>query len=497
MPADAQADAPLMLSVSGMRGIVDQSLTSERVQQFAAAFGSFIADRLESAPDEAARKTRVSPHIILGRDSRPSGQHFADAAAKGLMAVGCTVTQLGVVMTPTAAVMVPHLHADGGIVITASHNPGQWNGVKMLNAFGAAPPKADADDVIARFNQSEPGSMNPREQAPQQNKTSNDIHLARVLAAIDAEPIFKRRFKVVVDSVCGAGGPAARMLLEALGCDIVHMHAEPTGQFPHPPEPTEANLTELARATKEHQADVGFAQDPDADRLAIIDETGAYIGEEYTLALASWRMLEMHAASTSRDRKGADSASGTNAAPVYLAANLSTSRMIDDIAARYHGVKVLRTPVGEANVVAAMQDHHAILGGEGNGGVILPQVCLTRDSLSAMALTLALMAARHDPLSAIVATLPRYVMIKQKFDFPTGSAAAPLRETLARVQQHFTTVPGARINTEDGLRIDLADSWVHLRGSNTEPIVRLIAEARSVHDAEALIATVARQADLH
>ena len=457
-----------MLSVSGMRGIIDQSLTSERISDFARAFGSFVIDRT-GVP---------SPTIVLGRDSRPSGARFAHAAAAGLRSVGCNVIQLGVVATPTAAVMVTHRHAQGGVVITASHNPSEWNGVKTLSADGAAPHQHDAEEIIRRFRDSrEPDTASPREAGESHDPSANGVHVQRVLAAIDPAPIRARRFKVVLDSVNGAGGPGARMLLDALGCEIVQLNGEPTGNFPHPPEPTETHLRDLALTTKLHHGDVGFAQDPDADRLAIIDETGRYIGEEYTLALAAWQVL---------------GATG----PGTLATNLSTSRIIDDVAARYPGTRVMRTAVGEANVVAAMQQNNAILGGEGNGGVILPQVCLTRDSLSAMALVLALIAKHNEPLSKLITQTPRYVMIKQKFDLPPRSDAASLRSMLARVEAHFSNVPGAKINSEDGLRIDLPDAWVHLRGSNTEPIVRLIAEAKTQASAEALVADVARIAQL-
>jgi phosphomannomutase len=467
-PPDAHADAPLMLSVSGLRGIVDKSLTAERVTRFARAFGSFIIEQSSNA----------NPIIVLGRDSRPSGEKFADAAVHGFTSVGCDVVRLGIVATPTVAVMITHLSAHGGMVVTASHNPSEWNGLKTLSAAGAAPPKCDSDVIIQRFrDQSEPDSVRPREQRQQHDTSANEVHLKRVLAAVDPAPIRKRKFKVVLDSVNGAGGPAGRALLETLGCDVIHLNSEPDGNFPHAPEPAEANLRDLARETKAHGADIGFAQDPDADRLAIVDETGTYIGEEYTLALAAWQVLQ-------------------TLGPGVLIANLSTSRMIDDVAARYSGATVLRTPVGEANVVASMQSHNAVLGGEGNGGVILPQVCLTRDSLSAMALVLALMAFRHAPLSEIITHLPRYVMIKQKFDLSPDSDAASLRTALDRVRSHYANIPGAKINDEDGLRIDLEDSWVHLRGSNTEPIVRLIAEAKTQALAQRLIDEVARVAVL-
>jgi phosphomannomutase len=327
---------------------------------------------------------------------------------------------------------------------------------------------------------------------------ANVTHVERVLASMpeaDVDAIRRAKIRVVLDSVNGGGCVSGRMLLEALGCDIVHINGEPTGQFAHTPEPTEENLRELAARTKFEHAAVGFAQDPDADRLAIIDETGRYIGEEYTLVIAARRMLELHRA---QDPLAPGSAGGP-AGPkrdIILATNLSTSRMIDDIAAEY-GAHVIRTAVGEANVVAALKSHgdRALLGGEGNGGVIFPKVCWVRDSLSAMALTLSMLAAEREPLSEIVGGLPRYVMIKHKFDLAKVGGLPGIKSAMDRVTQRFGA---AKISTLDGVRLDFIGeaAWVHLRPSNTEPIVRLIAEATTDSRAWELIDEVAVAAGL-
>ena len=454
-------------------------MTPAVAADFAAAFGSFVK----------ASTKQANPTLCVGRDSRPSGEMIASAAISGLIAVGCRVIDLGVVTTPSVAVMIGTHTAHGGMAITASHNPIIWNGLKCLNADGVAPPPHDASEVIRRFKEKDFQYAAVEALQPlARDDAANQTHVDRVLANMpqaDVEAIRRAKVKVVLDSVNGAGCVAGATLLEALGCEVVHIHGEPTGLFAHTPEPTEENLHELAARTASEKAACGFAQDPDADRLAIIDEKGQYIGEEYTLVLAAKRVLAWQRSALSGQRS------------TVLAANLSTSRMIDDLAAEC-GANVLRTAVGEANVVAAMKPHgdSAILGGEGNGGVIWPPVCWVRDSLSSMAIVLSLLVAEKKPLSAIVASMPKYAMIKHKFDLAKIGGLAVVKPALEKVQKRFAD---ARVSTLDGVRIDFDPpnvGWVHLRPSNTEPIVRLIAEAKTDSRAWELIDEVAVAAGL-
>ncbi len=462
---NAPAAAPLMLSVSGARGIVGATMTPVTAARFAAAFGSHV---------RAATPGR-RPRLVIGRDGRIGGESLVLAAKAGLASVGCDVVDLGVTMTPTVGVMIRHLHADGGMAVTASHNPIQWNGLKCLDHDGLAPPKEVADAIIARFREERLDFADSRGAgAISADGTSNSTHIAKVLACVDVAAIRAARFTVVLDSVNASGCVPGRQLLEELGCQVVHLFGDPTGVFGHTPEPIEANLGELmAGVRRTPGAACGFAQDPDADRLAIVDDKGRYIGEEYTLVLAGLRMLE---------RRGSG----------VLAANLSTSRMIDDVAGRF-GATVLRTAVGEANVVAALKPAKGILGGEGNGGVILPEVCWVRDSLSAMALVLDLLSSAKKPLSAIVDSLPRYAMIKSKLDLAAIGGNAAVGPALAKTRAAFAH---ERMNDADGVRIDFADGWVHLRASNTEPIVRIIAEAPTKERAEELVQRCAKAAGL-
>jgi phosphomannomutase len=454
-----------MLSVSGARGIVGATMTPVVAAEYAAAFGSYIRDTTGHR----------RPRLIVGRDSRLSGAILADAAVAGLRSVGCDVVRLGIVTTPSVAVMINTHSAAGGVVLTASHNPIQWNGMKCLNQDGVAPPVDEAQQIIDRFRRKDISWVGVHELGTSRfDDTTHVTHIGRVLAAIDPGPIRARKFKVVLDSVNGAGCVAGKLLLRELGCTVHHLNGEPTGDFAHTPEPIEENLTELAAAVAQQGADVGFAQDPDADRCAVIDEAGRYIGEEYTLALCAKRMLDVH-----------------GGAP--MAANLSTSRMIDDIAAKYEGARVARTAVGEANVVDAMKQAGAIVGGEGNGGVIVPSVCWVRDSLSSMAIILGLMAAEDRELSRIVNELPRYAMVKHKVDLDQVGGRAAIDPMMDRVREAFAD---ERIDDADGVRIDFEDGWVHLRPSNTEPIVRLIAEGRTDERAWEIIRTVAEVAGL-
>lgn len=454
-------DAPLMLTISGLRGLVGQSLTPQVASRYSAAFGQWLK---KHKPDP----TRQPTHVVIGRDSRPSGQMIELAAASGLIGVGCRVTCLGIVTTPSVAVMVEHLKADGGMVITASHNPIVWNGMKALRHDGVAPPPQQAQQIIQIFHDNTVGYAPVDQLLPLENNgETHQVHVQRVLAQVDVEAIRERKLKVVLDSVHGAGGPAGAKLLRELGVELVHLYAEPTGRFPHTPEPLRENLGVLCESVRVHGADIGFAQDPDADRLAVADEQGRYIGEEYTLALCC-----LHALRDRRDRP---------AQPV-VAANLSTSRMIDDIVAQYGG-RVVRSPVGEANVADAMRANRCVLGGEGNGGIIWPKVIYVRDSLAGMALLLEMLATSDQPLSGIVNSIPRYAIIKDKVRITpeiAGGYATNLRK-------HFSQ---QRIDLQDGVRVDWSDRWIHVRPSNTEPILRMIAEAADAAVAQSMIEDV-------
>jgi len=348
------------------------------------------------------------------------------------------------------------------VVITASHNPGQWNGVKAIRADGCAPDADEAQQIIAAFRDATGGDVPTQSvRDPDVNTDVAKVHTKLILQHVDVDAIRGRGLKVVLDSVCGAGGPETARLLDRLGAQVVHLHADPTGDFPHMPEPTKDNLTSLCDAVREHGADLGLAQDPDADRLAIVASDGTYIGEEYTLALCALHVL----------REGE-----------VAAANLSTSRMLDDVASRC-GATVARTKVGEANVAAAMRDRGATIGGEGNGGVIWPKICYVRNSLAGIALLLELLAQRDATLGELIDHLPRYAMVKEKLD-----ARRELIDALGDAMQR--AFPDVDRDEQDGVRLDWPDRWVHVRPSNTEPIIRIIAEAPTEDDAAGLVQQV-------
>lgn len=432
-----------IISVSGLRGVVGESLTPLVAIRYATAFSAM-------SPAGA---------LVLTRDGRPSGRMLAEAVAAGLHAAGRTTIDAGVAATPTTGVLIRRLNAAGGIQISASHNPAEYNGLKLLTAEGRVMPDAPGRKVLARYaaghaewaGHDRLGSSEPCDE-------TISAHLDAVLATVDASRIRRRCFKVLLDSNHGAGGPLGRRLLEALGCRIT-LRGEPTdGRFDHPPEPTAENLAGVLSAVRAAGADVGFCQDPDADRLAVIDEAGRYLGEEYTLALCVDHVLGR--------RKGP------------IVANCSSSRMSEDLAAK-HGVPFFRSAVGEANVVDAMLAHDAIFGGEGNGGPIDPRVGLVRDSFVGMAQLLEAMAVRQLPISALADELPRYHILKIKVAVPAPRIPAAL-DALARL------FAAPRIDRLDGLRMDWPGCWLLVRPSNTEPIVRAVAEARTLEQARRL-----------
>lgn len=438
----------LIMSVSGVRGIVGQTMTPRLAADLGAAFGTRLGGGT----------------VVIGRDSRPSGPMLQHAAVAGLLATGCNVVTLDLVTTPGVALMIGEHNAAGGIVLTASHNPTPWNGIKFLTSQGFAPPPADAEKIFETYR-TNTFALKDAESVGhvQPDNTTHAKHVERVLRIVDVEAIRKQRFKVVLDSVNGAGGPGGRQLLEALGCEIIHLNAEPTGRFAHTPEPTKENLVSLCDAVREHGALVGFAQDPDADRLAVVDNKGRYIGEEFTVALTAKHRLSKE--------------------PGPIAVNLSTSRMVDDIAAAVgNGARVVRTAVGEANVAHAILHDGCIMGGEGNGGVIDPRVVCVRDSFAGMGIVLDLLASEGKPLDQIADAIPNYVMIKEKFEMP--------REEIAAWLDRVRDKSEGTINDTDGIRIDWPEGWVHLRPSNTEPIARVISEAADEKTALALVERV-------
>ena len=446
----------LIISVSGMRGIVGENLTDSIAADYGRAFGTFLKDR------GTGKKEKLS--VCIGRDSRPSGRILKSAVAKGLCAVGINVIDLGIVTTPGVGIMIKELGCSGGVVVTASHNPAQYNGIKLLLDNGTAPPPDSAEQIKQYFFDSPRRAIvdSSNRGKVSSNEQTDIIHIAKVLAIVDEERIAARRYKVVLDSVNGAGGRVTKKLLAELGCEVIAINDEPTGVFAHLPEPTVENVTTLCEVVKKERAEIGFAQDPDADRLAIVDETGAYIGEEYTLALAAKYIFSKECGKA--------------------ATNLSTSRMIDDIAAKAGG-QVIRTAVGEANVAAAMLENNCIIGGEGNGGVIDLRVGSIRDSLVGIALVLQLMAESGKTIGQLVGEIRGYYMIKDKF----VADGAQSQQILNSAKKLFAD---AKLDTTDGCRFDFDDGWLHLRASNTEPIMRFIVEAKGQRAAQRYVDAV-------
>jgi phosphomannomutase len=425
----------LIVSVSGIRGIIGESLTP----------GAFLA----------------GGRVVVGRDSRPSGEMLKHAVIAGLTSAGCTVEDVGIVPTPTVGIAVRNLHAAGGIMITASHNPAPWNGLKMFGPDGAVLTAAMGAEVRALY---ESGAF-PRATWDKIGHVSSppdvgEDHLRAVLDCVSVAQIASQNFVVFLDGNGGAGGPLGVSLLAALGCQVIQHHCEADGDFAHDPEPTPAHLVDVAPWVKQTGAAVGFVLDPDSDRLALIDETGTCVSEELTLALAiKFRLRQV-------------------TGPVVV--NMSTSRVNQDVATKA-GCDFVRSAVGEANVVAKMREVNAVIGGEGNGGVIDPRIGWVRDPFIGMAMILNLMAEDKKPISQLVAELPPYAMLKTKF--------AVNRDKLSNVLKQLETKwPEATANHLDGLRLDGPNWWLHIRPSNTEPVVRIIAEAPTASEAEALCA---------
>jgi phosphomannomutase len=447
-----------IISVSGLRGIVGESLSPEIAVRYAAAF---VAD-LPPGP------------IVLTRDGRATGAMLADAVRSALLAAGRDVLDAGIAATPTTGVLVRQHHASGGLQVSASHNPAPYNGIKLFSGEGRVISATAGQAVITRYRASDASwaAHDKIGRATLLDDTTSR-HRDLVLATVDVERIRRRRFKVLVDSNHGAGSVLGRVLLDALGCETIWLGATPDGLFEHLPEPTAENLTGVCAQVRESKVDVGFCQDPDADRLAIIDASGRYIGEEYTLALCV-----AHVLATADGRDGRP-----HLGPVVT--NCSTSRMAQDLAAK-HGVTFFRSPVGEANVTEVMRRERALIGGEGSGGAIDPRVGYVRDSFVGMALVLDMMAQRELPVGKLADELPRYAIEKDKVNVAPGSAGIA-----AHVEPLKAAFADAEIDTSDGVRLDWPNRWLLIRGSNTEPIVRIVAEAPTVDEARRLCSRAA------
>ena len=447
----------LVVSVSGFRGRVGDPLTPELVGSLGAAFGAFVRR-------SAGLGDGRGGDILIGRDSRTSGPMFVRAASAGLVSVGCDVVGLGVVSTPTLMLAVENSDALGGIEVTASHNPAEWNGLKFAAAEGTFLDAATMsaflecalveDPVHASWD--ELGSVRADNGA-----AGRHLEAILELPQLDLPALRARGFRVALDCVRGAGATIMPQLLDALGCEVVAINTEMDGRFPRDPEPTAENLAEFADFVRSEGVDLGLAVDPDVDRLSLVNENGVALGEDLTLALASAVVLRRN--------------------PGTVVTNLSTSRVVEDVVGA-HGGELVRVPVGEIHVARRMQSEGAVVGGEGNGGVILPNLHHTRDAPVAAALVLQHLVDEGSTLSAAVDRWPAYKIVKKKVDFPREGLSKAYAELERRLASDG-------VDSADGVRFDWVEprTWLHVRPSGTEPVVRLIAEAPGRSEAQELI----------
>ncbi len=437
----------LKISISGVRGVIGDSLTPNLLTRFAQAFGTYVN----------------AGTVVIGRDPRTSGEMVRQAVIAGLLSSGCRVLDLDVCPVPTVQLLVRHLRAHGGIAITASHNPAEWNALKFIGADGLFLGANHARELLDIYHQGEYTKVGAAEvRSVELYADAIDLHIEAVLKTLGRLPQTDKRLKVVVDCCNGAGSIVAPKLLRALGVDVIAINDTPDGLFPRPAEPVPENLGDLCAAVKNHNADIGFAQDMDADRLAVVSNKGEAIGEDYTLALSMLHVLK-------RER-------GT------VVVSLSTSHILEAVTERFN-CQLIRTKTGEAHVTERMKRENAIIGGEGNGGVIYPRINFARDSLVGMGLILHLLAEDGRTLSEILSELPRKHIIKEKLACPSHKIA----DVLKTVEHDYSAYP---TDVLDGIKITLPDGWFLVRGSNTEPIVRVIAEADSPQRASEIVHTV-------
>ena len=446
----------LIKSISGIRGTiggkVDENLTPLDVVKFTSAFGTWLQNN----------KNKKDLTLVVGRDARISGAMVNSLVTATLQGLGINVIDLGLSTTPTVEVMVPELNADGGVILTASHNPKQWNALKLLNEKGEFISGENGTEVLALaesqdFDYAEVDDLGKYET----RDDAFDIHIQKILdlPMVDAEAIKAKKFKVVVDAVNSTGGIAIPQLLENLGCEVVKLYCEPNGHFPHNPEPLKEHLGDICELMKSEKADVGIVVDPDVDRLALVDENGELFGEEYTLVAVADYLL--------KNKKG------------VAVSNLSSSRALRDVA-RNSDSEYFASAVGEVNVVTLMKEKNAVIGGEGNGGIIYPDLHYGRDSLVGVALFLTHLAKENKTVSELRATYPSYFMGKKKIELTPDIDVDSL---LTKVEKEYQK---EEISTVDGVKIDFENNWVHLRKSNTEPIIRIYTEAFSQEEADQL-----------
>jgi phosphomannomutase len=440
----------LKISISGVRGVIGQSLTPTLLTRFAQAFGTHTG----------------SGTIVVGRDPRTSGEMVKHAVIAGILSSGGRVVDIGVCPVPTVQLQVRRRKAHGGIAITASHNPPEWNALKFIGSNGLFLDAGQARELLDIYHQGEYTKVAGDEiRTVEEVEGATHAHVNAILEALGPLPTKRKKLRVVLDSCNGAGSIVGPKLLEALGAEVIPINVTPDGSFPRPAEPLPENLGDLCAAVKKHGADVGFAQDMDADRLAIVSEQGTPIGEDYTLVLAALYVL------------------GRERGPVV--ANLSTTSALEDVAKKFD-CPIFLTKIGEVNVTDKMQQQKAVIGGEGNGGVIYPRINFARDSLVGMGLVLHLLADSGKTVTELLDQFPRYSLIKDKMVCPSDKIPAVLR----MLRQEYASYP---LDTRDGVKVTLPDGWFLVRGSNTEPIIRVVAESSQENKAREIVSHVYEQ----
>ena len=445
-----------IITVAGLRGVIGEALNPDVAMRYAAAFSATCPEGV----------------FVITRDSRPTGELLANAIHAALNAIGRSTLDGGIAATPTTGILIRECNAAGGIQISASHNPSEYNGLKLLSAEGRCIPKEPGMLVLEQYKTGKPHWVTHQSVGKYlAYPDATPTHLATVLTTVDYRAIFAKNFNVLLDANHGAGAILGEKLLKRLNCNVKILGKKPNGQFLHPAEPTGENLISVCEKVKKGKFDIAFCQDPDADRLAIIDSNGRYIGEEYTVALCMDHIYY-------KERAGVSLPVRRKLGPMVI--NCATSRMCEDIAKKYD-VPIFRSAVGEANVVDMMLEKEATFGGEGNGGPIDPAVGYIRDSFVGMAQILDAMAASGKTIAELADALPKYAMVKRKMEIADGRLQTA--ELLDKVAHSFKHLPCDRM---DGLRIDHGDAWVLLRGSNTEPIIRIFAEAPTQERAEKL-----------